>query len=173
MRKSKYHSFASILDSVPTSEEQWQHSRAAHGLDTAEKILGKVIQLRDLDLSGNTAAKLDTWQELVIIAVAVVDLSNGKDPTQMLATIYGHPPSQSTRRQDKGAILRLLRFLDELYPCLEHRAFELLIILGKLVSPLRGVPLTYYIRYLSTTSSFDHWPGIPTAKNGIAVCISA
>ncbi|KAH6869660.1 hypothetical protein B0T10DRAFT_568782 [Thelonectria olida] len=136
--KRRKRSQRSLSDSVPQSEEQWQSSREAFGLDTPENILDKATQLRNLDLNRNTGARLEIWQELVFIAVTVVDSSIGKDTTQILTNIYGHLPTYSTCRQDKAAILRIIGFIDELYSYLEHRAFELLIVLNISLPTLRS-----------------------------------
>ncbi|RMJ03569.1 hypothetical protein CDV36_014896 [Fusarium kuroshium] len=123
--------------SVPQTEEQWQSARAACGLDTPESIISKMTQLKNWGMG--QVAELQPWQKMVVIAATLVDLSTGKegDATLTLNRVYGRAHGYETRRKDISAVLRLIELLDELYSCLEHRAFELLIILNIPLSSLR------------------------------------
>ncbi|RSL47853.1 hypothetical protein CEP54_013200 [Fusarium duplospermum] len=123
--------------SVPQTEEQWQRARAACGLDTPKSIIYNMTQLKNWAMGQPSA--LQPWQKLVVIAATVVDLSTGReeDATLTLDRLYGRPHGYETRRKDISAVLRLIELLDELYSCLEHRAFELLVILNIPLSSLR------------------------------------
>lgn len=116
--------------SVPQTEEQWQSARAACGLDTSESIISNMTRLKDWDMS--QTAELQPWQKLVVIAATIVDLTAGReeDATLALDRVYGRSQGYETRRKDTSAVLRLIELLDDIYSCLEHRAFELLVILS-------------------------------------------
>lgn len=115
---------------VPQTEEQWQSARASCGLDTPESIIQKMAQLRDWGMG--QPVELQHWQKLVVIAATVVDLSAGReeDATLTLNRVHGRPHGYETSRKDVAAVLHLIELLDQVYPCLEHRAFELLVILS-------------------------------------------
>lgn len=119
---------------LPQTEEQWQRSRVACGLDTPEHILDTITQLQHLELTqtGHKRPALQNWQKLVLVAVAIVDMSagNDEDATLALEKIHNQPLSYDTRRKETAAVMNLIGLFDRLYPALEHRAFELLVILG-------------------------------------------
>ncbi|RSL89675.1 hypothetical protein CDV31_015820 [Fusarium ambrosium] len=123
--------------SVPQTEDQWQSARVACGLDTPESIVSKMTQLKNWGMG--QPVELQPWQKMVVIAATVVDLSAGKeeDATLTLNRVYGRPHGYETRRKDVSAVLRLIELFDDIYSCLEHRAFELLVILNIPLSIIR------------------------------------
>ncbi|KAF4990629.1 hypothetical protein FDECE_14294 [Fusarium decemcellulare] len=127
--------------SLPQTEEEWQDSRVKHGLDTAEHILNKIMRP---ELSQNRSQlQRPDWQKVVLIAASIVDLSVEREADAELALteVHGRLPPYGTSRKDRAAVLRLILLFDSLYSRLEHRAFELLVILDIPLSKLRLWPL--------------------------------
>ncbi|KAI5465155.1 hypothetical protein BGZ63DRAFT_379472 [Mariannaea sp. PMI_226] len=128
-RKKRKRLPPSELASQLQSEEEWQSSRVKCGLDTPKNILDKLGSLKNLVLS---RTGLEPWQRLVVIAATIVDLATGnvEEANRTLDSIYPQPPSEDTLRRNKSMVHRLIGLMDDLYSCLEHRAFEILVILN-------------------------------------------
>ncbi|RSL41302.1 hypothetical protein CEP54_015862 [Fusarium duplospermum] len=136
-RDPRQEAFTRLRECIPLDEDQWREARERHGFATPDDIRAKVSAIIKDDPS--LPADLRKFMHL---AVCCVDRYRGDEAKyrKYRDRVHDEHLSELTIDRNMSVVQDIITLLDELYPSLQHRVFEIML----LYAPLKISLLKYF-----------------------------
>lgn len=120
--------FTRLRECIPQDEDQWREARERHGFSTPEEIHAKVSAIIKDDPS-----LPEDLRKFLHLASCCVGRYCGDEAkySKYRGRVHNEHLSELTIDRNMSVVQDIISSMDELYPILQHRVFEIMLLYGK------------------------------------------